>query len=69
MELLYVVCQIAAADVCETRRMTLRGAVPIACIATAEGDLPHRLRPGWTLARWRCAPLDRTPDPATLAAG
>jgi hypothetical protein len=61
MELLYVVCQIAAADVCEEHRAALYGASsPIACITTAQAELPRLLLPGWKVARWSCDNADRT---------
>jgi hypothetical protein len=56
MELLYVICQIAAADVCEEHRAMLYGAGPVVCISSAQTELPRLVRPGWTVARWSCQP-------------
>ena len=51
MEFLYVICQLAAADVCETHRVDLTGAPPLACVYSAQTELA---RPGWRVAGWRC---------------
>ena len=54
MELLYVLCQIAAADVCETHRAAYVSASPFACLTMAQADLATLARPGWRVAGWRC---------------
>jgi hypothetical protein len=58
MEMLYVLCQLAAADVCEEHRVALLGGTPLACISSAQAELARLVRPGWTVAGWRCAPPD-----------
>ena len=54
MEFLYIICQLAAADICETHRVDLTGAPPLACIFSAQAELARLARPGWRVASWRC---------------
>ena len=54
MELLYVVCQIAAGSVCEEHSLPMHGAGPVACLFSAQAELAREVRPGWRVERWRC---------------
>jgi hypothetical protein len=54
MELLYVVCQIAAAGICEEHRTAYPSDTPLACVFMAPQELARLQRPGWRVASWRC---------------
>ena len=62
MELLYVVCQLAAAGVCEEHRVPYPSDTPMACVFMAPAELARLQRPGWQVARWRC----ENPRPAAV---
>ena len=59
MELIYVVCQLAAAEVCEEHRVAMLAPSPTACVFAAPAELAQLVTPGWRVARWTCA------EPAT----
>jgi hypothetical protein len=72
MELLYVVCQLAAASVCEEHRALMLSTNPLACVHSAQAELAQLTLPGWRVARWRCdarpaADLRAEPAPADWA--
>ena len=55
MELVYLLCQLAAADVCEQHRLPLYQASSLSCTLGAQAELARVARPGWRVARWSCA--------------
>ena len=55
MELVYLLCQLAAADVCEQHRLPLFQTSAFACTMGAQAELARVTRPGWRVARWSCA--------------
>jgi hypothetical protein len=63
MELIYVVCQLAAANVCEEHRVAMLAPSPTACVFAAPAELAQLVTPGWRVTRWTCA------EPATGLAG
>jgi hypothetical protein len=69
MEMLYVLCQLAAADVCEEHRVALFGAGPLTCVTSAQAELARLVRPGWRVAGWRCGEPPDQAGSALAAAG
>ena len=63
MELLYVVCQLAAAQVCEEHRAMLFTDNPLACVYGAPAELAQLTHPGWRVASWSC---NARPEAAAL---
>jgi hypothetical protein len=55
MELVYLLCQLAAAEVCEQHRLPLFQASALTCTLNAQAELARVARPGWRVARWSCA--------------
>jgi hypothetical protein len=68
MELLYVLCQIAAADVCEEHRTPYASASPMACATMGQAELARLPRPGWHVAAWRCEGPETPRAPVTASA-
>jgi hypothetical protein len=54
MELIYVICQLAAAEVCEEHRVNVYNQSQLACVLMAPAELAQIARPGWQVARWSC---------------
>jgi hypothetical protein len=69
MELIFVVCQIAASGVCEEHRTPYFSDTPMACVFMGPAELARLARPGWRVARWRCEgpPPDDFVLPATAS--
>jgi hypothetical protein len=60
MELLYVLCQLAAPEICEEHRTPYASGSPMACVTMAQAELARLGRPGWAVASWRCRPPQET---------
>lgn len=56
-ELIFIACLAMAPHQCEERVMTFQDVTPMTCAMGAQGVLANwrEFRPGWRVARWRCA--------------
>jgi hypothetical protein len=61
MELVYVLCSLAAAELCEQHRAAVYEPNPLACLAGTQAELAQLARPGWRIAEWRCDATPRAP--------
>lgn len=60
----YLLCVIGAPERCEENAFVVNAApLPAICASLVQADLARRVRPGWRLARWRCAPAQRRAPP------
>lgn len=53
MELLYIICRIAAGDLCEEHRAEVYSPSPMACLH-AQAEFATLVPSGWRVARWSC---------------
>ena len=62
-ELIFTACLLAQSDTCREDRLVYTDITPMTCMMGAQAQLAEWVNgdPEWTVARWRCAPVDRIP--------
>lgn len=54
MELIYVICQLAAPNLCESHAIQFYNASPMVCMVQAQAELARNVSEGWQVEHWAC---------------